>query len=218
MNIELARTNMITQQLRTWDVLDEAVLQAVATIPREDFVPAAYRKLAFADMNIPLAHNQVMMTPREEARFLQTLDLQGTEAVLEIGTGSAYMTALLARMARLVYSIDIFPDFIQQAQVKLASHNINNVTLLTADASRGWEQQGPFDAIIITGALPFLPDSFRNSLKPGGRLIAILGQAPAMAATFIKRGEKTSAWSEEKLFETVTPVLINALQPPSFIF
>lgn len=217
MNIEEARINMITQQLRTWDVLDETVLNAVRTTPREEFVPAAYKNLAFADMNIPLAHGQTMLTPREEARLLQTLALQGTEVVLEVGTGSGYMTALLARLAKIVYSIDIFPDFTQQAQVKLATQNINNVTLLSADAARGWEQQGPYDAIIITGALPFLPESFRNSLKPGGRLVAILGQAPAMEATLIKRGER-SGWTEEKLFETVVPTLINATQPSPFTF
>lgn len=217
MNIEQARTNMITQQLRTWEVLDDAVLQVVKTTPREDFVPAPYQALAFADMNIPLAHDQVMLTPKEEARLLQALNLQGTETALEIGTGSGYMTALLACLAKRVYSLDIFPDFTQQAQVKLATHNINNVTLLTADASRGWEQQGPYDAIILTGALPFLPESFRNSLKPGGRLIAILGVAPAMEATLIKRSER-STWSEEKIFETVIPALINAVQPSVFVF
>ncbi len=217
MNIEQARVNMITQQLRTWDILDETVLHAVRTTPRENFVPAAYKNLAFADMYIPLAHGQMMITPKEEARLLQALNLKANETVLEVGTGSGYMTALLARLAKFVYSLDIFPEFTQHAQVKLATHNINNVTLLTADAARGWEQQGPYDAIIITGALPFLPESFRNSLKPGGRLIAILGQAPAMEATLIKR-DIHSGWSEEKLFETVIPTLLNALQPSSFIF
>jgi len=217
MNIEQARTNMITQQLRTWEVLDEAVLNAVKTTPREAFVPSAYQKLAFADMNIPLAHNQVMLTPKEEARLLQALNLQTTDTVLEIGTGSGYMTALLARLAKQVYSIDIFPDFTQQAQIKLAAHNINNVSLLTADAARGWEQQSPYDAIIITGALPFLPQNFRNNLKPGGRLVAILGQAPAMEATVIKYNAH-SGWSEEKLFETVVPLLLNAEQLPAFTF
>lgn len=217
MNIEQARTNMITQQLRTWEVLDENVLQTIDSTPREDFVPSDYKKLAFADMNIPLAHHQQMLTPKEEARLLQALNLQGTETVLEIGTGSGYMTALLAKMAKYVYSIDIFPDFTQQAQVKLASHNINNATLLTADAARGWEQQGPYDAIMITGALPFLPESFRNSLKPGGRLVAILGHPPAMEATLIKRSER-STWSTEKLFETVVPLLQNAIQPSAFAF
>jgi len=217
MNIEQARTNMIKQQLRAWDVLDDHLLEVFRTTPREAFVPPAYKGVAFADMNIPLEHDQIMLIPGEEARLLQAVQIQPTDTVLEIGTGSGYMTALLARLAKLVYSIDIFPDFTAAAQVKLATHNINNVKLLTADASKGWEQQGPYDVIIITGSLPFLPESFRNSLKPNGRLVAILGNAPAMEATLITRNDRAQ-WSKQKLFETVVPVLINAEPSATFVF
>lgn len=217
MNTNQARTNMLTQQIRACDVLDQAVLDVIAAIPREDFVPAQYREVAFADMQIPLAHGQKMLTPKEEAGLLQAAAIKKTDIVLEIGTGTGFMTALLARMAKQVYSVDIFADFTAQAQHKLDALSIKNATLVTADAARGWQQQAPYDVIFITGSLPFLPDDFRTSLKPGGRMIAILGKAPAMEAVLITRDLKNN-WSEKKLFETVVQPLLHALQPSQFTF
>jgi len=215
MNIELARSNMLTQQLHTWDVLDKDILKLIAHTPREKFVPAAYQDLAFADMNIPLGHDQVMWTPKEEGRVLQALNIKPTDQVLEIGTGSGYFTALLAKLARQVDSIDIFADFTEQARQKLAMFGLSHVTLITADAAQGW--QGNYDVIVITGSLPYLPESFRQNLKPGGRLFAILGQVPAMEATLMTRDE-CQDWQEERVFETVVPPLLNALELPKFTF
>jgi protein-L-isoaspartate(D-aspartate) O-methyltransferase len=217
MNIEQARTNMLTQQIRTWGVLNQHVLDIIAATPREKFVPEVYRNLAYADMAIPLPHDQVMLAPKEEARLLQALNIKPTDVVLEIGTGTGYMTALLACLAKQVYSVDIFADFTVNAKQKLHSLNIANVALITADAARGWEREAPYDVIAITGSSPLLPASFRQSLKPGGRLFAILGDAPAMEATLITRSS-TNEWSETLLFETVVPPLINALAPSEFVF
>lgn len=217
MNIEAARINMLTQQIRTWDVLDSQVLDAIKATPREYFVPTDYQDLAFADMNIPLAHKQVMLTPGEEGRLVQSLNIQASDEILEIGTGSAYTTAILARLGKHIYSIDIFAEFTEQAQRKLAAINVSNVSLTTADASHGWEQHGPYDVIAITGSLPYLPDNFRHSLKPGGRLFVVLGQAPVMKATLITY-HGNNEWTEEKIFETVVPPLINAPTISSFSF
>jgi protein-L-isoaspartate(D-aspartate) O-methyltransferase len=215
MNIEQARTNMLTQQLRTWEVLDQTVLDLITHIPREHFVPAAYANLAFADTNIPLAHEQVMLTPREEARILQTLNISPTDHVLEIGTGSGYMTALLASLAAQVDSVDLFADFTQSAAEKLSALNITNTTLLTGDAARGWK--GNYDVVVITGSLAELPASFYQCVKSGGRLFAILGQAPAMEATLFTQATPNH-WQEKKIFETVVPPLLNSLGPTKFVF
>lgn len=217
MNIEQARINMLGQQLRTWDVLDQHVLDIMGSTPREDFVPPIYRNEAYADMAIPLDHSQIMFTPKEEARLLQALAIKPTESVLEIGTGSGYMTALLARLARQVYSVDIFADFTEQARQKLRALTLSNIELWTGDAAHGWVQKAPYDVIIITGSMYALPASFRNCLKPGGRLVVILGEAPAMEAMLIAR-DKNNQWSEASLFETVVPALINAVEPPAFVF
>jgi len=215
MNTEQARNNMLSQQLRTWDVLDQRVLDHIAQTPREEFVPSAYKNLAFADINIPIGHDEIMWTPKEEGRVLQALKIKPTDKILEIGTGSAYLTALLSQLGTHVDSIEIFPEFTQEAQNKLSRFNINNVKLLTADAVQGW--QNYYDVIVISGSLPFLPASFRKSLNPNGRLFAIIGQAPAMEATLITH-LPPDIWREEKLFETVIPVLRNAQQPELFIF
>lgn len=217
MNIEQARANMITQQIRAWEVSDQLVLDVVASTPREHFVPAAYRKLAFADMNVPLGHDQVMLTPKEEARIIQSLKIQAGEHLLEVGTGSAYMTALLAKLGQHVVSVDIFPEFIQAAQEKLTMLDISNVTLQVGDAARGWSRQQLYNVIVITGSLPFLPEDFRHSLEVGGRLFAIIGQAPTMEAVLFKR-LTLEEWSEEKLFETVVPSLLNATTSSKFVF
>ena len=215
MNLDQARLNMIEQQIRPWEVLDQRVLDLLTTVPREDFVPEAYRLLAFADMNIPLGDGQVMMPPRVEARILQALNVQEDETVLEIGTGSGYVTALLANLAKQVISVDINADMTRQAGDKLAAHGITNVTLETGDGAHGWNTHAPYDVIVITGSLPILPATFKQALKVGGRLLAIVGDAPAMEVVLITRVGDTE-WAEEALFETDLPALTNAPQPERF--
>lgn len=217
MDTKQARINMLKQQLRTSYVLDQKILDLVAKTPREDFVPPAYKEFAFADMNIPLGHGQVMFSPQEEALVLQALNIHSQDVILEIGTGSGYMTALLARLGRLVYSLDIFPEFCATAQLNLAKHKVENVNVINADGALGWSEQMPYDVIVITGALEFLPHNFREFLRPGGRIFVIIGQAPAMEAvllTYTQQGE----WKQEKLFETVVPSLINAKEISPFVF
>ena len=215
MNLENARHNMIEQQIRPWEVLDQRVLDLLNELARENFVPPRYRKLAYADTNIPLGDDQVMMSPCVEARILQALNLQAHETVLEVGTGSGYVTALLASLAEHVYSVDINAEMTRTAGEKLADHGIINVTLETGDAARGWDAHAPYDVIVLTGSLPLLPDHFKQSLNVGGRLLAIVGDAPAMEVVLITRvGE--SEWAQETLFETVLPPLINAPEPERF--
>lgn len=217
MNFDLARSNMIVQQIRPWDVLDERVLEILQRIPREDFVPAQYRNLAFTDMSIPLGRGQLMMAPKLEARLVQALTLAPGDKVLEVGTGSAYVTALLASLAKHVYSVDIVPEFKMAAERKLAAHEIKNVTLDVGDAVRGWDRHEPYDGILITGSLPSLPDSFKTSLAIGGRLVAVVGGSPAMQVRLVRRVTETS-FNEQVLFETDLAPLINATEPAKFVF
>jgi protein-L-isoaspartate(D-aspartate) O-methyltransferase len=216
-NIELARFNMVEQQIRTWDVLDQQVLDLLFRLRREEFVPAAYRSLAFADLEIPIGHGEKMLQPKLEARLIQELELGSEDVVLEIGTGSGYMTALLAALTRHVYSVDIVPDFTRDAAARLAEHGIRNVTLESGDAARGWDKSGPYDAIVVTGSVPVLPAAFQNSLKTGGRLIAIVGEAPVMEASKVVRSGP-DAYRATGLFETCIPPLKNAQQPERFVF
>lgn len=217
MNMEQARFNMIEQQIRTWEVLDPAVLDLLGRVPREDFVPAKYRKLAFADLAIPLGHEQVMMAPKVEGRVLQALGIQPEDSVLEVGTGSGYLTALLASLAQHVYSVDIYPEFKAPTQQKLAARGLSNVTVETGDAAPGWTQHGPYDVIVITGSFPLYPEHYQRSLRINGRMFVIVGQAPAMEALLITRmGE--ADWMRESLFETDIPALINAPLPQPFVF
>ncbi len=217
LNFDVVRQKMIESQLRTWDVSDPRVLDLVARTPREDYVPRNYRSIAFVDMNIPLGHGQVMMAPKLEARLLQELELKPADKVLEIGTGSGYMTALLANLGRHVVSVEIRPEFTADAAAKLAHHGIHNITLEVGDGARGWERQQPYDVILVTGSLPILPETFQQSLAPGGRLIAIVGKAPAMEVKRIRRLD-ARAFHEDSLFETVLPPLRNALEPARFVF
>ncbi|MDF2529447.1 MAG: protein-L-isoaspartate O-methyltransferase [Gammaproteobacteria bacterium] len=217
MNIEQARINMIKQQIRTWDVTDNTVLEAFAAVPREEFVDPSYRDLAFADTTLPLAHNEVMLSPKVEGKMLQALDIQPHETVLEIGTGSGYFTALLAKMAKHVYSVEFYSDLSQNASAHLKRHRINNVSLEIGNAARGWDYHAnEIDVLVITGSLPFLPDSFKSCLKETGRLMAILGDSPNMKVTLIKKNGKD--WAAKNLFETVAPTLLYAQQPERFVF
>ncbi len=217
MDIERARFNMVEQQIRTWEVLDASVLDLLLRVHREDFVPEQHRALAFVDMEIPLGHGEVMLSPKLEARMLQEVVVQRGDTILEIGTGSGYMTALLASLGRHVYSVDIVPEFTRAAADRLAAHDIRNVTLETGDAARGWDQHGPYDVIVLTGSVPVLLDSFRQSLNPGGRLLAVVGEPPAMAARLITC-ISAGAIQATSLFETCIPPLRNALQPQRFVF
>jgi protein-L-isoaspartate(D-aspartate) O-methyltransferase len=217
MDFERARFNMIEQQIRTWEVLDQRVLELLAKVPRENFVPEPYRALAFADMEIPIGYGEKMLQPKVEARMLQELALSEQDRVLEVGTGSGYMTALLASVATHVESVDIQPEFTRTAAVKLAAHGIGNITLETGDAARGWDQHGPYDAILLTGSVPILPETFKASLKAGGRLLAVIGEPPVMEAQLITN-VGGGAYNAVSLFETCIAPLKNALHPERFVF
>lgn len=217
MNIEQACENMLKQQLRAWDVLDEQILSLFKLIPRDRFIPAPYKELAFADTSIPLGHGQTTMPPKEEAVAIQALAFQPTDKALVIGTGCGYITALIAKLSNWVYSIDNVAAFTESAKLKLHEMHINNATLITGDPIKGWEPDAPFDAIFITGSLPFLPHHFQENLTIGGRLFAIIGQAPVMEATLIKRLAH-DRWQIDKLFETQRPRLINKKENTSFRF
>ena len=217
MDFEQARHNMIEQQIRTWEVLDVSVLDLFQTLHREDFVPAAYRRLALADINVPLAHDQVTMTPKMEARLLQSVAIQRTDRVLEVGTGCGFMTALLGSAAGEVHSVDIFPEFTNTAGPKLSRYGIGNVRLHTGDAALGWPQVGPYDVMVITGSVPVLPDAYAEQLAPGGRLFVIAGQSPAMEALLITR-TRGGGLSRESLFETDLPPLLGLPAPSAFRF
>ena len=216
MDFEQARFNMVEQQIRTWDVLDPTVLDLLVRVRREDYLPAQYRQLAFTDMEIPLGFGESMLAPKLEARLIQEVSVQPTDRVLEVGTGSGYMAALLSSLAARVYTVEIIPELSVEAQRMLAEHGVANVTAEIGDAARGWEAHAPYDAILITGSLPILPAAFERSLAPGGRLIAILGDAPAMTAQLVRRiGD---GLSREGLFETCIRPLRNAPQPERFVF
>ena len=216
-DVERARFNMVEQQIRTWEVLDQNVLDLLFRVKREEFVPPQYRSLAFVDMEIPLGNGEKMLHPKLEARMLQELMLKKTDRVLEVGTGSGYMTALLASVSEHVYSVDVIAEFTQAAASKLAARDIRNVTLEAGDAARGWNARAPYDAIVLTGSTPLLPKAFQENLKPGGRLLAVVGEAPVMEARLITK-ISGDAYSSVVLFETCIASLKNALQPERFVF
>jgi protein-L-isoaspartate(D-aspartate) O-methyltransferase len=216
LNSNEARFNMIEQQIRTWEVLDQNVLDLLARLPRDEFVPAPYRGLAYADICIPLHHGEHMLAPKLEARLLQTVAAMAHETALEIGTGSGYFTALLASQTRHVYSVDIHADFLSEARAKLNTRQLYNVTLEHGDAARGWDRHRPYDVVVVSGSLPILPDSLKNILTIGGRLCVIVGDSPVMQVRLITR-IRQNEWRTENLFETDVPVLKNALQPNRFV-
>jgi len=216
MNLEQARFNMVEQQIRTWDVLDQEILDLLFKVKRENFVLPEYRSLAFADVEIPLGFGQRMWAPKMEARVLQEIELRQGDSVLEIGTGSGYMTALLASRSRTVTSVEIVPELQQAAAARLRAAHIDNVTLEQGDASRGWGKH-TYDAIVLTASTPVLSDSWLEQLSPGGRLFAVVGDAPAMSAR-LYRSTAPGAIASETLFETVIAPLTNAPQPERFVF
>jgi protein-L-isoaspartate(D-aspartate) O-methyltransferase len=220
MDFEQARFNMVEQQIRTWEVLDQGVLELLFKVKREDFVPSAYRAIAFTDMEIPLGHEQLMMSPKLEARIVQEVALQAGDTVLEVGTGSGYLAALLAKRAAQVTSIEYFEDLSKLAATRLQTAGADNVTLLVgdaADASFSLLDGKKFDVIVLTGSVPALPEAFLRHLNVGGRLFAIVGDAPVMKATLIKKTAE-AAFTTTELFETVVAPLINAPHPPRFDF
>ena len=217
MNVEQARFNMVEQQIRPWDVLDTAVLDLLFEVKRERFVPEACRELAFADLEIPLGHGESMMAPRLEARILQDLGVKPGDTVYEVGTGSGYLTALLARRARHVTSAEIHPDLSARARANLAAAGIGNVTLLEGDSARAPLGEKAYDAIVLTGSTPELPEAFIARLNPGGRLIAIVGDAPVMKALLVEQAGPGEIRRTE-LFETLLKPLVNAQAPARFRF
>ena len=220
-DIERARFNMVEQQIRTWEVLDQQVLDLLFAVRREDFVAPQYRSLAFVDMEIPLADNaptgERMLAPKLEARMLQELAVKPTDRILEVGTGSGYMTALLAKRGAHVTSVEINPAYSAVAATRLSAHGIANVTLEVGDAARGWSKHAPYDVIVLTGSVPVLADDFQRSLKPGGRLLALVGEAPAMQAR-LTTCAGGGAYDSVSLFETCIAALRNAPQPERFVF
>lgn len=216
-DLEQSRFNMIEQQIRTWEVLDPVVLGLLNEVPREKFVPPQYLGLAFADLEIPIGYGQTMLSPKMEARIVQSLDLKKTDKVLEVGTGSGYMTALMAKLAQHVVSVENVPELSALASRHLAQQDISNVTLETGDAAGGWSTEAPYDVIVLTGSVPVLPANLQQQLTLGGRLFAVIGEAPVMQATLIRRVADT-AFRRDVLFETCIPVLAGAPQPERFSF
>ena len=216
-DVERARFNMVEQQIRPWEVLDQEILDLLFAVRREEFVPAQYRSLAFVDMEIPLGQGEKMLAPKLEARMLQALAVKPDDRILEVGTGSGYMTALLAKRGAHVTSVEIVPEFSAQAAARLESHGIANVTLEIGDAVRGWNRYAPYDVIVLTGSVPALADEFRRSLNPGGRLLAVVGEAPVMRALLMTCADG-SACNSLGLFETCIPALRHAPQPERFVF
>jgi protein-L-isoaspartate(D-aspartate) O-methyltransferase len=220
-DIERARFNMVEQQIRPWEVLDQQVLDLLFVLRREDFVLPQYRNLAFFDMEIPLAadagEDERMLAPKLEARMLQAVSVKPTDRVLEIGTGSGYMTALLARRAAHVTSVEINGAYSAEAAQRLTAHDIRNVTLEVGDGARGWARNAPYDVIVLTGSTPVLDPAFQASLNSGGRLLAIVGEAPVMTAQLINC-EAPGVFRTTGLFETCVPSLRNAPQPKRFVF
>ena len=219
MNFEQARFNMIEQQIRPWNVLDPTVLKLLSIVRREDFVPAAQRALAFADLEIPLGEKpgQTMLAPKIEARMLQELALKNTDTVLEIGSGSGYMAALLAAKAEFVYSVDIDPALVGMARANLAKAGVANVSVDLGDAAQGWPLYAPYDAIVVSASMPVLPEALLRQLKIGGRLVAIVGEVPAMQVQLVTRSEE-NAFITNVVFETFAAPLINAPQHEKFVF
>jgi protein-L-isoaspartate(D-aspartate) O-methyltransferase len=217
MNYEQARFNMIEQQIRPWEVLNLDVLDLLSVIKRENFVPEAYRNQAFADLEVPLPHGEHMLSPKIEARILQELAVRKHEQVLEIGTGSGYMAALLAARAQRVLSVELHADIAAFAQQNLTANAVLNVDVSVGDAAQGWQAAAPYDVIVVSGGLPILPQTLLEQLKVGGRLSAFVGDAPVMKAQIVTRLSETEFRIVE-IFETYVAPLANALQPQRFTF
>lgn len=217
MNLEKARFNMVEQQIRPWQVLDPNVLNVLSQVPRELFVPAPYQAMAYTDTEIPLGHGQEMVPPRVDARLMHDLQLTGSEKVLEIGTGSGYLAALLAARAERVISLEVNPDLANTARSNLQRAGVTHVEVRVADGSAGAASDGPFDAIVLGGSVSEVPQALLQQLKVKGRLIAIVGQDPVMSATlFTRTGEAT--WETHTLWDSLAPRLQGFAEPSRFHF
>ena len=217
MNFEQARANMVEQQIRPWDVLDQRVLDIITEVPREHFVSDEYLGVAYADSNIPLGHGESMMAPKLEARMIQALNIENDEHVLEVGTGSGYVAALMSRLARRVTSVEIYPAFLQTAEKRLQKHGYTNVECLEGDGCRGWAENAPYDVIALTGSLASLDPIFESQLSIGGRLFAVIGDSPIMNAELITRTDENT-YTRETLFETDLKPLVGAEAVKAFNF
>jgi len=221
MNLEQARSNMVEQQIRTWEVLDQGVLDLLYAVPREEFVPPSCRNLAFSDMEIPIGEGERMWPPKMEARVLQELAPRRSDRVLEVGTGSGYFTALLAHRSAHVYSVEIRPALAAFGKANLLRHGLDNVTLATGDGASGvpagLPYGGPFDIVVLTGSVPLLPNALLEVLAPGGRAFAVVGEAPVMTAKMVTRAALGASHAVE-LFETLLAPLGNCEQPSRFTF
>lgn len=217
LNFEQARFNMIEQQVRPWDVLDQEVLAVMTKLRREDFVPPKYRKMAFADLAIPLAHGQMMLKPTVEGRLLQALELDDDDEVLHIGTGSGFFAACLAKLARLVTSVEEVPELADRARVRVQSAQIHNLTIVQANAFTTFETPLKFDAIVLTGAAHTLPACVKGWLAPRGRIVAVTGNGPSQEV-ILWTDAGTGLMTEESLFETDLPYLTGAEPPKTFRF
>jgi len=217
MNLEQARTNMVEQQIRTWEVLDQDVLDLLYTVPREEFVPLSCRNLAFSDMEIPIGEGERMWAPKMEARVLQELAPRRSDRVLEVGTGSGYLTALLAHRSAHVHSIEIRPVLAAFGKANIARHGVENVSLVVGDGASGFASGGPFDIVVLTGSVPRLPKALLDLLAPGGRAFAVVGEPPIMAATVVTATAAGALHSVE-LFETLLSPLANCNPPSRFTF
>ena len=217
MNFEQARFNMVEQQIRPWEVLDQDVLNLLMTVKREEFVPAAYRELAFTEVEIPIGCGQVMLKPVIEGKVLQALRPAKPDQVLEIGTGSGWFAALLAARTEWVRTIEIEPELVKLASANLARNGVENVVVVQGDGIGGWAERAPYDVIVVSGGLPFVPQALLEQLKVGGRLFAFVGEAPVMKARLVTC-EAEGRFRTEDIFETVVPMLKNAPQRDSFSF
>ncbi|MGJ3494507.1 Protein-L-isoaspartate O-methyltransferase [Piscirickettsia salmonis] len=217
MNLASARTNMIKQQLRTWDVLDDAVLQLIESVAREQFVPSQYRNLAYADVSIPLANGQMMLSPKIEGHILQAVQIKHTDNVLEVGTGTGYLTTLIAKQAKYVTSVDIDVQMIKLADSHLKKLLISNVSFDQGYAEQDWSSEEHYDVIILSGSVPNVPEKLKNRLSIGGRLFAIVGTTAAMVATLMTRASREQFISKP-LFDTNVKALAQEQATDPFVF
>jgi protein-L-isoaspartate(D-aspartate) O-methyltransferase len=215
-DVQFARRQMIEQQVRAWDVLDPKVLDALQQVPREEYVPAAYRELAFADTCVPIGHGQVMLAPKVEGRILQALDIQPSDHALEVGTGTGFFAACIGRLARTVRTIDLYPDFVVGARAAWLRTGVHNVAAETFDAMQLTERDA-YDVIAVTGSLPVYDPRFERALKTGGRLFVVVGTGPLLEARRITR-TGPDKWVTDSLFETAMTPLLHAAEPPKFVF
>lgn len=217
MNVDYARANMLKQQLRTWHVLEPKILDIIANTPREKFVPKGFERLAYADTQIPIGDNRSMMSPKEEARIVQELAIQPTEKVLLIGTDGTYLLNILSKLADQVYAVETDEQIRNTVKAKVEENKLTNVTLIDADIYEGWQDNGPFDVIILSGSVSAVPEHLFDNLSVGGRLFAVIGKEPVMTATFFKRTENGTT-KEWHLFETVRPRVPHFKETDTFKF